>query len=92
MTWMTDWRAVPSVRDSQVRSPAGVSPFTIATSATRLWAGASVTSRDDTAAGPGNPGFPRVSDARETCAGAAARHTISRHTIEYLADWAQLCE
>ena len=43
MTWTAARRAVPSGNDSQVRSPAGVSPFTIATSATTLNAGASVT-------------------------------------------------
>ena len=43
MTWTASRRAVPSGNDSQVRSPAGVSPFTIATSATTLNVGASVT-------------------------------------------------
>ena len=43
MTCTTARRAVPSGNDSQVRSQAGVSPFTIATSATTLNAGASVT-------------------------------------------------
>ena len=43
MTCTAARRAVPSGKDSQVRSSAGVSPLTIATSATTLKDGASVT-------------------------------------------------